>query len=95
LDQEIPAIRLIASKQLYFFVPFQGQPDATGKPVEVLHEFSRALRDANPDVQWQALVQLRELRLQDSRDILREFAEDTSDEQLREVANATLASLTA
>jgi len=95
LDQEILAIRMIACKQLYFFVRFQGQPDATGKPVEVLHEFSRALRDADSDVQWQALVQLRELRLHGSRGILQEFAENTSDEQLRAVASATLASLTA
>jgi HEAT repeat protein len=95
LDQEIPAIRMIACKQLYFFVPFQGQPDTTGKPVEVLYEFSRALRDADSDVQWQALVQLRELRLPGSRGILQEYAENASDEQLREVASATLASLTA
>lgn len=95
LDLNISAIRMIACKQLYFFVPFQGTPDVTGKPIDVLYEFGRALKDLDSAVQWQALVQLRELRAPGSRVVLRDFVEDTTDEQLLDLAKNTLASLDA
>lgn len=70
---EIVAVRMVACKQLYFFVPFHGQPDRSGQPIDVAQEFARALQDPDAGVQWQALYQLRELRLPMMRGALEQY----------------------
>jgi HEAT repeat protein len=89
-DVDIPAIRMLACKQLYFFVRFQGQQDKDGNPIDVYRLLNRALKDTDTDLQWQALVQLREIRSTISKKILESYAENTQDEKLRDVAREIL-----
>jgi HEAT repeat protein len=63
-------IRMLACKVLFFFVPFQGKPATDGTPIDVMDLYQRALRDPEPDVRGQALVQLRELDLPAAKALL-------------------------
>jgi hypothetical protein len=90
LGVDIPAIRMLACKQLYFFVPFDGKRDEIGRSIDVFHEFDRALKDSDTDIQWQALAQLRELRAPDAKAILRNYVKSTSDEHLLDIARTIL-----
>ena len=92
-DVDIPAIRMLACKQLYFFARFQAMQDADGKTTDLCSLFERALKDSDTDVQWQALVQLRELGSPDCRNILERYVKDASDEKLQEIARGILASI--
>jgi HEAT repeat protein len=89
-DVDIAAVRMLACKQLYFFVPFQGMQDRQGNTVDVLPLFARALKDSDDSIQWQALVQLRQVRLPDARAILESYVGSTADEQLRQTARGIL-----
>lgn len=84
------AIRMSACKRLFFFAPYHGEADVEGNPINVIHLFDRALKDPNPGIQWQALVQLREIRSLDIRDIVEEYIENTQDPSLRNVAKEIL-----
>jgi len=92
-DVDIQAIRILACKQLYFFVRFQGQQDQDGGSIDVYPLFERALKDTDTDVQWQALAQLREIRLPGFKKILESYVETAPDEKLRDVAREILAGL--
>jgi len=85
-EVDIPAVRMLACKQLYFFVPFHGAKDKGGNPIDIFRVFERALKDADTNIQWQALVQLRQIRSAETKNILEIYIEQTGDEQLRDVA---------
>lgn len=89
-DVEITAIRMIACKQVFFFVPFQDQPVGSEK-VDAFALFDRALRDTDEGVQWQALVQLRELRSPQARGLLEDVARRSTSQANREIAAEILA----
>lgn len=89
-DIDISAIRMLACKQLYFFVPFQGVQDSDGNVIDVYRLFDRALKDPDTDIQWQALVQLRELRAPAVKQILEDYIKTATDEHLRNVAREIL-----
>src|SRR5216684_1297418 len=63
LDSNLAAVRSVASKQLYFFASFHGSKDKQGNAIDLVHQFERALDDPDTGIQWQALVQLREVAL--------------------------------
>ena len=86
----IAAIRMLACKQLYFFVPFQDTQDRYGNLIDVFPVFKRALKDADTNIQWQALVQLRGICSTKFCKILENYIEQAADEQLRELAKAIL-----
>src|SRR4029077_8679818 len=67
VNAEVPAVRILACKQLYFFLPFHGQRSKDGQLIDVYGLFERALNDTEIDVQWQALAQMREIRSRESR----------------------------
>ena len=87
---DIPAIRMLACKQLFFFVPFQGTQDSDGKVLDVYGLFERTLNDPDINIQWQTLAQLRELRAQPVKQILEGYIENAGDEQLRNIAREIL-----
>ena len=58
-------VRMIACKQLTFFVPFHD-----GKTIDVYAMFTRALADAHADVRRLTERQLRELRTPEARHLL-------------------------
>jgi hypothetical protein len=92
-DVEIPAIRMLACKQLFHFLPFDGTTDESGNRIDVFALYDRALKDSSADIQWQALVQLREIRSPRSKKILEDYSEAAGDEQLRAVAKGILESI--
>ncbi|WP_449433110.1 HEAT repeat domain-containing protein [Pseudomonas putida] len=69
-DENNLIVRVVASKQLLFFAPFHGERTIDGQPIDAYGLFDRALHDSNPDVQWSALVQLRELQTPDAYRLL-------------------------
>lgn len=69
-DEDNLIVRVVASKQLLFFAPFHGEKTTDGQPIDAYGLFDRALHDSNPDVQWSALVQLRELQTPEARKLL-------------------------
>jgi HEAT repeat protein len=80
-DVDIPAVRIVAAKQLTSFLPFHapGQRDVVGL-------FRRALNDSSPEVQWQALVQLRDARLPEVKPMLEDYLKTATDPAGRAVA---------
>ena len=84
---EVPLapIRVLACKQLWFFVPFHGR-----EGLDVFAAFERALSDPDPGVGWQALVQLRELDHPEARSLLERYARNGADEGLRAAAARAL-----
>ena len=78
-------MRVLACKQLWFFVPFH-EPGA----LDVFAAFERALDDPDPGVGWQALAQLRELDHPEARSLLERYARDGADEGLRAAAQRAL-----
>ena len=85
-QRELIGPRMLACKQLYFFVPYDGQPDATGRPIDVFAAFDRALADTEPSIQWQALVQLRELPGAEASAVLERYPRGGPAEGLPDVA---------
>lgn len=59
VDNLIP--RIVACKQLLFFVPLDGREAGDGRIVDAFALFARALADPHEDVQLLALRQLREV----------------------------------
>ena len=90
LDIDNAVIKMAACKQLYFFLPFDGQEDKGGNPIDVFHEFGRALDAPDANIQWQALAQLREIRSPKSVPILERYIENSTDEGLSDVARRIL-----
>jgi HEAT repeats len=84
LGVPLTPVRVLACKQLWFFVPFHEQA------IDVFAEYRRALQDDDPGVRWQALVQLRDLEHPEARALLEAYARDGNDESLRAAAAAAL-----
>jgi HEAT repeat protein len=88
---DVETARLLACKQLFFFVPFQGETLDDGQRVDVFPLYARALSAGDVYVQSQALAQLRELRPPDARPALEAYvASDASDDVLRRDAQTIL-----
>lgn len=85
LGVPLAPIRVLACKQLWFFVPF-----ADEGVVDAFAAFRRALDDPDSGVRWQAFVQLRELEHSEARPILDAYAQDGADEELRAAAARAL-----
>jgi HEAT repeat protein len=88
LDSNLAAVRSVASKQLYFFAPFHGSQVQEGKTIDVVRQFERALEDPDNGIQWQALVQLREVALPGFPEFLESYIRNTTDPGLRNLAEA-------
>ncbi len=88
LQQPLSIIRMMACKQLYFFAPFHGTRANDQDTLHVFAQFERALNDADREIQWQAIAQLRELDAEPARALLQRFAANTSDDRLRRAAQA-------
>jgi HEAT repeat protein len=54
--------RMLACKQLFFFIPFHDEPDARGAVIDVVAQFQRMLVHPEADLRWQALIELRSSR---------------------------------
>lgn len=89
-EVNIPAIRMLACKQLYFFVRFHGQQNENGSVIDVYDLFNRALKDSDTDIQWQALAQLKHTHSDEARKVLEHYVESAQDEQLRKEAREIL-----
>jgi hypothetical protein len=81
---------MLACKQLFFFMRFHGKQDRTGNDIDVLALFERALTDSDTNIQWQALVQMRQLDVAMFRSILDSYVRTSTDEHLRKVASDIL-----
>jgi HEAT repeat protein len=90
LGLEAPDARMLACKQLFFFVPFHGQSDANGITMDVVAQFERMLTHPDPSLQWQALTQLRETRAPAFVDAVRRYVGRVSDVTCRGAAQALL-----
>lgn len=95
LATDLEVVRMVACKQIFYFAPFQGQKLANGEQVDLLKLYGRALADPIPSIAWQALVQLQELRLPQSRPMLEAFEKNTTDQQSVQLARGIIATLTA
>jgi len=85
-EVDIPAVRMLACKQLFFFVPFHGQQREDGSLIDVYSLFRRALSAPDTDIQWQALAQLQHIPSPEGREVLKQYVESTQDEELRKKA---------
>jgi hypothetical protein len=59
LGLESRGARMLACKQLFFFIPFHGQREAGGGVMDVVAQFERALNHRDSNLRWQALIELR------------------------------------
>jgi len=90
LDSNLAAVRSVASKQLYFFASFHGSKDKQGNAIDLVHQFERALDDPDTGIQWQALVQLREVALPGVAEFLENYARNATYRDLRSLAESIL-----
>ena len=81
--------RVVACKQLSFFVPLHGQRVGRRR-VDAHLVFGLALRDEQAEVQRIALIQLRELRSPESRKLLERYLPVAAAEYLRDAAQRAL-----
>jgi hypothetical protein len=86
-------VRMVGCKQIFFFARFEGEARSGDHAIDVMALFAQALADPAPDAAWQALVQLKELRLPKSKIILEAFIQTSHDPQLREMATQIANSL--
>ena len=90
MELENPAVRMLGCKQIYLFAKFQGLQDEDKNRIDVFPLFKRALNDPDTNIQWQALVQLRQIQTPETRIILESYLESASHESLREFARRIL-----
>jgi hypothetical protein len=90
LDSRFPEIRMIACKQIYFFIRWHGERDPNGQRIDVYQQFGKALQDSNEDIAWQALVQIRQISAAELRSLLVDFVAKPHDAQLLGVARDIL-----
>ncbi len=83
--------RVVACKQLFFFVPLRGQR-VQGTPIDPYVLFGRALGDENAEIHRVALLQLHELHTPESRKLLEDYLPVAPDEYLRNAAKRALES---
>jgi hypothetical protein len=86
----LAATKMLACKQFFFFVPFHGTRDPSDRGIDIVTLFDRALSDPDSAIQWQALVQLRQLDVRLFRPILERYVQSAADDHLRAVARAIL-----
>jgi HEAT repeat protein len=82
--------RMLACKQLFFFLPFHGERDAGGATMDVVAQFERMLNHSDPALQWQALAQLRETRSPAFVDAVRRYVGRAPNTAFGGVAQALL-----
>jgi HEAT repeat protein len=70
LSNEFRTTRMLACKQLYFFLRYQGQLTPGGDSVDAAGLFELALKDEEPAIRGQALGQLQRSSLPEARSIL-------------------------
>lgn len=90
LESQYLPTRMLACKQILFFMDFQGQATGSGEPVDALGLFRRALDDPNPSVAWRALEQIRALDPATIRELLTGRVDRISDPPLRRFAERVL-----
>jgi hypothetical protein len=90
LGLEAPDARMLACKQLFFFMPMHGKPDASGAIMDVAAQFERMLTHPDPSLQWQALAQLRETRVPAFVDAIRRYVSCAATPACRGAAQALL-----
>jgi len=90
---DLDSTKVSACKQLFFFVPYHGAADAEGNAVNVINAFDMALKEPNEDVQWQALVQLREIDAPGFCEIVENYKERTQDQAFRDIAGEILTNM--
>jgi HEAT repeat protein len=95
LASDNSTVRMIATKQLAFFVPFDGEMSADGSVVDVWGWFRLALADPLPDVQWQAVVELGLIADPVADELLAAYAESGADPASRSRAARALEARTA
>jgi HEAT repeat protein len=86
LGSDLLATKMLACKQLFFFLPFQGTVDGQGSGVDALGLLEQALEDQDTTVQGQALAQLRSLRSVETRPLLENYLDQVEDPYLRDLA---------
>ena len=86
LGSDLLATKMLACKQLFFFLPFQGTEDGPGSFVDALGLFEQALKDQDTTVQGQALAQLRSLRSVETRPLLENYVDQVEDGYLHDLA---------
>jgi hypothetical protein len=59
LDSSLLAARMLACKQLFFLLPYEGRSDTEGRAIDVAGLFEAALGDEDPSVREQAAGELR------------------------------------
>jgi HEAT repeat protein len=79
LNSELDAFKMLACKQLFFFMPFEGQ-------IDVAAAFGRALDDSDTNMQWQALVQIQQLDARSLIPVLQTYLTSVVDPSLRQFA---------
>lgn len=89
-DSNLAAVRSVASKQLYFFAPFQDTKGEQGNTIDLVGLFVRALEDPDTGIQWQALVQLREVALPGVLKFLETYTLSTKDQDLHRLSEQIL-----
>jgi hypothetical protein len=90
LEGDAPARRMLACKQLHFFMPFQGRFGPTGEVVDVVGAFRQALAHSDTALHWQALVQLRETSDPAFVELVRCYAVRAPDAALASLARSIL-----
>ncbi|HEX8621843.1 MAG TPA: hypothetical protein VF718_07705 [Allosphingosinicella sp.] len=85
-----PAPRMLACKQLHFFIPFHGRRGPGGEVVDVVGAFEEALAHPDAALHWQALFQLRETSDPAFIEIVRRYAGRAADAGLANLARSIL-----
>lgn len=90
LQGDAPAQRMVACKQLHFFMPFHGRRGPTGDVVDVVGAFQQALAHPDSALHWQALFQLRETSDPAFLELVRRYAVRAPDAALASMAQSIL-----
>jgi HEAT repeat protein len=80
-------VRIAAAKQLYYFLALDGRACPDGSRVDVFAGYRQALSDANDDVRWAALYQLRFVSDPRVTDLIAEFLDSAPVEWLANEAH--------
>jgi HEAT repeat protein len=90
LHGDAPAARMLACKQLHFFIPFHGRRGPAGDVVDVVSAFRQALAHPDSALHWQALFQLRETSDPAFVELVRRYAVRAPDAALASMAQSIL-----
>jgi hypothetical protein len=90
LRGDAPAPRMLACKQLHFFMPFHGRRGPSGDVVDVVGAFQDMLAHCEVELHWQALFQLRETSDPAFVALVRNYAGRAPDPALAALARSIL-----